>query len=187
MATSDGRSTPPRRLRTHDSTIENTSKNKNVELGFSDEERDQELPDFPSFIPFLPPLSAANLKVYYATRFTIIVGIMVFGGFLAPIKCTQVIHLVKSKTFESLWASCVTVDASESWLVMYDAFGVRLHVGKQAEVLNQIVYELPSEHPLAETRPLRELLGHTPPQVFAGGVLGFAVATFTAMIAGLGS
>lgn len=68
-----------------DSTIENTSKNKNVELGFSDEERDQELPDFPSFIPFLPPLSAANLKVYYATRFTIIVGIMVFGGFLAPI------------------------------------------------------------------------------------------------------
>lgn len=72
-------------------------------------------------------------------------------------------------------------------VVMYDAFGVRLHAGKQAEVLNQIVYELPSEHPLAETRPLRELLGHTPPQVFAGGVLGFAVATFTAMIAGLGS
>ncbi|KAL5647959.1 hypothetical protein ACJX0J_042314, partial [Zea mays] len=67
------------------STIENTSKNKNVELGFSDEEHDQELPNFPSFIPFLPPLSAANLKVYYATRFTIIVGIMVFGGFLAPI------------------------------------------------------------------------------------------------------
>ncbi|XP_035822319.1 protein ORANGE, chloroplastic-like [Zea mays] len=53
--------------------------------GERDEERDQELPDFSSFIPFLPPLSAANLKVYYATRFTIIVGIMVFGGFLAPI------------------------------------------------------------------------------------------------------
>ena len=39
-----------------DSTIENTSKNKKVELGFLDEERDQELPDFSSFIPFLPPL-----------------------------------------------------------------------------------------------------------------------------------
>ncbi|PWZ45674.1 putative galacturonosyltransferase 11 [Zea mays] len=71
-----------------DSTIENTSKNKNVELVFSDEERDQELPDFSSFIPFLPPLSAANIKVYYATRFTIIVGIMVFGDFLAPINCS---------------------------------------------------------------------------------------------------
>jgi len=31
--------------------------------------------------------------------------------------------------------------------------------------LNQIVCELPSEHPLSETRPLRELLGHTPTQV----------------------
>ncbi|KAJ6833730.1 uncharacterized protein M6B38_276680 [Iris pallida] len=44
-------------------------------------------------------------------------------------------------------------------VVMYDAFGVRLHAGRQAEVLNQIVYELPAEHPLADTRPLRELLG----------------------------
>jgi hypothetical protein len=35
----------------------------------------------------------------------------------------------------------------------------------RCQVLNQIVYELPSEHPLAETRPLRELLGHTPTQV----------------------
>lgn len=34
------------------------------------------------------------------------------------------------------------------------------------QVLNQIVYELPAEHPLAESRPLRELLGHTPPQVW---------------------
>jgi acid phosphatase family membrane protein YuiD len=59
---------------------------------------------------------------------------------------------------------------------MYDATGVRLHAGRQAEVLNQIVYELPAEHPLAETRPLRELLGHTPPQVIAGGMLGISTA-----------
>jgi THO complex subunit 6 len=32
-------------------------------------------------------------------------------------KCTQVIHPVKSKTFESSWVSCVAIDASESWLV----------------------------------------------------------------------
>ncbi|XXG45073.1 hypothetical protein AAC387_Pa02g0251 [Persea americana] len=61
-------------------------------------------------------------------------------------------------------------------VVMYDSSGVRLHAGRQAEVLNQIVYELPAEHPLADTRPLRELLGHTPPQVVAGGVLGFITA-----------
>lgn len=63
-----------------------------------------------------------------------------------------------------------------SCVVMYDAFGVRLQAGRQAEVLNQIVYELPAEHPLADSRPLRELLGHTPPQVIAGGFLGVITA-----------
>nr|CAD1837039.1 unnamed protein product [Ananas comosus var. bracteatus] len=63
-------------------------------------------------------------------------------------------------------------------VVMHDAFGIRLHAGKQAEVLNQIVCELPEEHPLAVTRPLRELLGHTPTQVVAGGFLGL----FTAVV-----
>ncbi|XP_017971823.1 PREDICTED: uncharacterized membrane protein YuiD-like [Theobroma cacao] len=61
-------------------------------------------------------------------------------------------------------------------VVMYDATGVRLQAGRQAEVLNQIVYELPAEHPLAESRPLREVLGHTPPQVIAGGFLGIVTA-----------
>jgi acid phosphatase family membrane protein YuiD len=37
-------------------------------------------------------------------------------------------------------------------------------------VLNQIVCELPSEHPLSETRPLRELLGHTPTQVCSNAI-----------------
>ncbi|CAL1413487.1 unnamed protein product [Linum trigynum] len=61
-------------------------------------------------------------------------------------------------------------------IVMYDATGVRLQAGRQAEVLNQIVYELPAEHPLAESIPLRELLGHTPAQVVAGCLLGVVTA-----------
>ncbi|XP_019438311.1 PREDICTED: uncharacterized protein LOC109344134 [Lupinus angustifolius] len=67
-------------------------------------------------------------------------------------------------------------------IVMYDATGVRLQAGRQAEVLNQIVYELPAEHPLAESRPLRELLGHTPPQVIAGGLLGLITASIGQLI-----
>ncbi|OMO89256.1 hypothetical protein CCACVL1_07964 [Corchorus capsularis] len=43
--------------------------------------------------------------------------------------------------------------------VMYDASGVRLHAGRQAELLNQIVCEFPPEHPLSNVKPLRELLG----------------------------
>lgn len=72
-------------------------------------------------------------------------------------------------------------------VVMYDATGVRLHAGRQAEVLNQIVYGLPAEHPLAESRPLRELLGHTPPQVVAGGILGLVTAAMICMITSIAS
>ncbi|URE30833.1 KH domain [Musa troglodytarum] len=57
---------------------------KNAELGIFNEKQENELPDFPSFIPFLPPLTPANLKVYYATCFTLIGGIIIFGGLLAP-------------------------------------------------------------------------------------------------------
>ncbi|GFQ05098.1 uncharacterized membrane protein yuid [Phtheirospermum japonicum] len=61
-------------------------------------------------------------------------------------------------------------------VVMYDATGIRLHAGRQAELLNQIVCELPPEHPVANVRPLRDSLGHTPLQVAAGALLGCIVA-----------
>jgi acid phosphatase family membrane protein YuiD len=51
----------------------------------------------------------------------------------------------------------------------YDDFIITFHAYVKTfsnlQVLNQIVCELPSEHPLSERRPLRELLGHTPTQV----------------------
>ncbi|XP_052207642.1 uncharacterized protein LOC127811648 isoform X2 [Diospyros lotus] len=61
-------------------------------------------------------------------------------------------------------------------VVMYDATGVRLHAGRQAELLNQIVCELPPEHPVSSVKPLRDSLGHTPLQVVAGALLGCIVA-----------
>ncbi|XP_021758988.1 uncharacterized protein LOC110723890 isoform X2 [Chenopodium quinoa] len=51
-------------------------------------------------------------------------------------------------------------------VVMYDASGVRLHAGQQAQLLNQMVCELPPEHPLSNCKPLRDSLGHTPLQAF---------------------
>lgn len=61
-------------------------------------------------------------------------------------------------------------------VVMCDASGVRLHAGRQAELLNQIVCELPPEHPVSSVKPLRDSLGHTPLQVVSGAVLGCIVA-----------
>ncbi|MCO5567526.1 hypothetical protein L7F22_021220 [Adiantum nelumboides] len=69
-------------------------------------------------------------------------------------------------------------------VVMYDTAGVRLHAGHQAEVLNQIVFELPREHPLADSWPLREFVGHTPPQVIAGAMTGCLVALILHVLSG---
>ncbi|KAG5044488.1 hypothetical protein JHK87_008403 [Glycine soja] len=43
---------------------------------------------------------------------------------------------------------------------------------------NLIVADLFQGHPISE-RKLKELLGHTPSQVFAGALLGFLVACFS--------
>uniref|UniRef100_A0A0E0FX61 Phosphatidic acid phosphatase type 2/haloperoxidase domain-containing protein n=5 Tax=Oryza TaxID=4527 RepID=A0A0E0FX61_ORYNI len=73
-----------------------------------------------------------------------------------------------------------TVTALAVAIGFQDGFGCALFATAAifaSVVLNQIVCELPSEHPLSETRPLRELLGHTPTQVVAGALLGSMLAT----------
>ena len=55
--------------------------------------------------------------------------------------------------------------------------------GWLSQVLNQIICQLPTEHPVRDTRPLRELLGHTPIQVAAGGLLGALVALVRSSVA----
>ena len=62
-------------------------------------------------------------------------------------------------------------------VVMYDAIGVRQETGKQAKLLNLIMeqdlFHLDNEQ---FQKRLKEFVGHTPLQVFAGAVLGILVA-----------
>lgn len=60
-------------------------------------------------------------------------------------------------------------------IVMYDARGVRLETGKQAEAINQL-FELLTDHKIEPVVKLKELVGHTPLQVVAGAILGVIVA-----------
>ncbi|MDF2613626.1 MAG: acid phosphatase/vanadium-dependent haloperoxidase related protein [Clostridia bacterium] len=62
-----------------------------------------------------------------------------------------------------------------SFIVMYDAANVRLEAGKQAALINQIIEVLEDPNLNPEER-LKEILGHTPLQVLAGGILGILVA-----------
>ena len=61
-----------------------------------------------------------------------------------------------------------------TFVVMYDAAGLRRAAGRQAEVLNRLVDDLFHMRGVQEQR-LRELLGHTPLEVFVGAAIGLAV------------
>jgi acid phosphatase family membrane protein YuiD len=60
-------------------------------------------------------------------------------------------------------------------IVVYDATGVRRAAGDHARVINLMIDELLTGHPLAE-KELKEVLGHTPREVLAGILLGLVIA-----------
>lgn len=60
-------------------------------------------------------------------------------------------------------------------VTMFDAQGVRRHSGRQATVLNKILEDIYAHKGVQEAR-LKELVGHTPIEVYAGSLLGILVA-----------
>lgn len=80
---------------------------------------------------------------------------------------------------EGFHSSLFAAAAVLSFIVMYDATGVRWESGQQAAVINRIVEMLQDPNIKLETQ-LKEILGHTPLQVFAGVILGifFGVVCF---------
>jgi acid phosphatase family membrane protein YuiD len=62
-----------------------------------------------------------------------------------------------------------------SMVVIYDATGIRRQAGRHAALINAIINDLASGHPLKEEH-LREVLGHTPLQALTGLLLGLVIA-----------
>lgn len=60
-------------------------------------------------------------------------------------------------------------------VVVYDATGIRRQAGLHAALINAMINDLASGHPLKSER-LKEVLGHTPLEAFGGVVLGLLVA-----------
>lgn len=61
-------------------------------------------------------------------------------------------------------------------VVMYDAAGVRQAAGRMAGILNQMTEDFYRHHPEKIPERLRELLGHTPFEVFVGALFGISVS-----------
>ena len=77
---------------------------------------------------------------------------------------------------EGFGSTVFALAAAFSIVVMYDATGVRRSAGEQAVILNKIVEKIGKEHISETGRKLKELLGHTPVEVFAGALLGIFIA-----------
>ena len=67
-------------------------------------------------------------------------------------------------------------------IVIHDAVGVRQETGKQAQILNQIIFDTSIFKNLEFEKRLKEYIGHTPFQVLVGAIVGFLVAIISIRI-----
>lgn len=65
-----------------------------------------------------------------------------------------------------------------SFVIMYDAAGLRRAAGKTAACLNKVMEEIYNHDLEAVGGKLKELLGHTPLEVWVGAIYGFIFACY---------
>ena len=75
------------------------------------------------------------------------------------------------------------ISAIIAFIVMYDACNVRLETGKQAVAIKELqrFFQDMGKQPLSEEK-LKELVGHTLPQVLAGAILGILIGIVVAVV-----
>ncbi len=76
---------------------------------------------------------------------------------------------------KGLGSGYFAISALLSIIVMIDASGVRYETGKQAVFLNKIAKDIFSGKPEEMDIGFKELIGHTPMQVFMGALLGLGI------------
>ncbi len=120
---------------------------------------------------------AQGLKVliYWIRNHKINFRLFVGTGGMPSSHSAFVCSLATAIGLETGWDSPVfLLSVGMALIIMSDAAGVRRAAGQQAKILNEIVDDLYSSRPVPEKK-LKELLGHTPVQVFAGAILGIVV------------
>ncbi len=72
---------------------------------------------------------------------------------------------------ESIYSSIFATSFVFAYIVIYDAVYVRAHIGNNGRAINKLVKEA-SGIKKHDFSILRERVGHTPSEVFVGGILG---------------
>lgn len=95
--------------------------------------------------------------------------------------CALVVALIIK---EGAGSPCVAIAAMLSFIATYDALNVRRTAGDQGKLLNRLVAELHEKKHIDFKVTLREVCGHTMPQVVAGNLLGLAVPLIAHLVFG---
>lgn len=99
------------------------------------------------------------------------------GGMPSSHTATVVALTVAVARLEGIDSTMFAIAFILACVVMYDATGIRRAAGEQAKVLNKLMFEHhEDEEPMNAEKVLKELLGHTPLEVFGGAILGVIVA-----------
>ena len=129
---------------------------------------------------FIAWLIAQILKIFtdfYKNRKVDVTRIVGSGG-MPSSHSSLVMGLSTAVGLKHGWGSDLyVISLIFSLIVMYDASGVRRAVGKQASLLNRMIKDLYKHKRILEEE-LKELVGHTPKEVFAGAILGIIVANY---------
>jgi len=132
------------------------------------------------YVPFLVWFAVQAFKVIYELiknkefNFKRIVGA---GGMISSHSATMATITTLIGKYEGVETPLFAFAIIVSFIVMYDACGVRRAAGNQAKMLNK-VSEKAEFADIRSDKKLVENLGHTPMQVVAGAILGFIVGIF---------
>jgi len=97
------------------------------------------------------------------------------GGMPSSHSAMTVALMVSVGLYEGFGTPLFAVSTVLAMVVMHDAQGIRRAAGKQAEAINFLFDKLEGQGIKLDNK-LKELLGHNPIEVIAGGILGFIVA-----------
>ena len=78
---------------------------------------------------------------------------------------------------EGLTSPLFAISLISSIVIAYDAMGLRMESGKQAQAINMIVDEMIEENIITGYNKLKEQLGHKPSEVFLGIIFALIMSS----------
>lgn len=134
-------------------------------------------------IAFVAWFTAQSIKfiLHMLTNRKINLGVLTQSGGMpsshTALMCSMSVAIGRLYSFSSPAFAVVTVVA---FIIMYDAMGVRRSAGEQAKVLKDIIDMLAIDE--KNKANIKEVLGHTPIEVFSGALLGILLGALMPIV-----